>query len=104
MFSSLSEKSILILTHHVTTSFFKLLSQHGQSFDVVSNGQVIDSSRSKVKIIGDRGYVRVRIPDSFYWDITTVTDAQALGVLGMGDRNSTFISILILHSPFAYSE
>lgn len=61
--------------------FFTLRHQFGGELPVIANGQILDRSMTHVKLNGIRGWVRVRLPNFFFENITSVTEAQALGVM-----------------------
>ena len=74
-----------------TASYMTFRHEYGGDLDIVVLGATLDPSKSKVKIRGNRGYVRVRLPDSFYDNLYSITEARALGVvvLDKSSDNST---------------
>ena len=59
--------------------FLSIRHQYGGNIAIVANGRTLDPSRAHAKLNGVRGYIKIRLPDSFFEGITSVTEAQALG-------------------------
>ena len=47
---------------------------------IISLGYILDEDIARMEIQGNCAYVRIQVPEEFYDNITTITDAQVLGV------------------------
>ena len=47
---------------------------------IMSLGYILDEDIARMEIQGNCAYVRIQVPEEFYDNITTITDAQVLGV------------------------
>ena len=74
--------------------FLSLRHERGGNIPIIVNGQVLDPSRIHVKLEGRYGHIRVKVPLSFYEEITGETEGQALAVVVLDNTkcNKTDIS------------
>ena len=47
---------------------------------IISLGYILDEDIARMEIQGNCAYVRIQVPEEFYYNITTITEAQVLGV------------------------
>ena len=47
---------------------------------IISLGYILDEDIARLDIQGNCAYVQIQVPEEFYYNITTITDAQVLGV------------------------
>jgi hypothetical protein len=63
--------------------------QLGGELSVIENGQVLEPSRTHVKMKGKRATIRIKLPLSFYEGITSLTEGMALGVVILDKKCNT---------------
>lgn len=56
--------------------FLSLRHQHGGDLALVENGQVLNPSETHVRLQGQRGHLKIRLPLSFYVGIRTETQGK----------------------------
>ena len=69
--------------------FLSLRHERGGNIPIIVNGQVLDPSRIHVKLEGRYGHIRVKVPLSFYEEITGETEGQALAVVVLDTKCNT---------------
>ena len=63
--------------------------QLGGTYPAIANGQILQPSRTHLRINRKRAIVRIRLPLSFYEGITSLTEGMSLGVVTLDKKCNT---------------